>query len=234
MTYVKGIFCIGMLALLNTCLVEGERHLATARQGEYLDDSPAQGQMADSLAKADEIAFNTLMTTAINQRLIGPEDADARAAAHRFLPNTSRYSDHHVLIQPLGVRDAYWLLLYEFVQEGAEKTPMFLGSFRKTGQIVDLLEMKPVQFDGHMSINFLESDMLEIEYFDLNAEFDNSETDLKWAEAASPAEEPLPIFIPSLDRGINVGYNYYRLDSIGVFHPVALPVEDLLTDIREY
>jgi len=114
---------------------------------------------------ANKAAFEGLLSKAMKERIIAADD-EAQDLLHRFFPNTSRFQNHHVSIEPIAARDSFWLLLYEFITEEEEQNQMYLGSFRKTGYVVDLLELKSISFDGHLSLSLLEDDILEIEYRD--------------------------------------------------------------------
>ncbi|MFK7807914.1 MAG: YARHG domain-containing protein [Saprospiraceae bacterium] len=184
---------------------------------------------------ANQVAFEELISKAVDQRLIAPEDSFSMALIHRFFPNTSRLENQLVSIEPVAMRDSFWLLLYEFIGEEEEGGQMFLGSFQKTGYVIDLLEIQSISFDGHLSINLLDDDILEIEYRDfiIHSNFPNS-------LAQSNYKEPkvIPVRSKNNNKRINrsrneqsVGSKYYRIQKDGDFIALATRNQDAIAKV---
>lgn len=192
-------------------------------------EPPVDVFLKDTLSTADlmanEAAFEGLLSKAVAQRLITSEDTVAMNLIHRFFPNSSRFDHHFVSIEPIAKRDSYWLLLYEFISEKEDRNQMFLGSFRKTGNVVDLLEIQSISFDGHLSLNLLEDNILEIEYrdFTIRSNFPDIHANIEgFSPQAVPVKsEPYRQFINNSKKEETAGAKYYRIQEDGSFMALA-------------
>ncbi len=182
-----------------------------------------QEPVSEADLAANKAAFEGLLSKALDQRLIDANDKEAQDLLHRFFPNTARFQNHHVSIEPIAARDSFWLLLYEFVTEKEEKSQMFLGSFLKTGHVVDMLELESVSFDGHLSLSLLEGDILEVEYRDfmIRSGFPNIQ-----AHNFGDRPQILPVSSKGAQQDTyeKAGTKYFRLQDDGAF--VALATSD--------
>jgi hypothetical protein len=203
-----------------------------------VDQSSEETALIEALSASDlaakeaakEAVFESLLSKAIDQRFIDADDKEAQELLHRFFPNTARFQNHDVSIEPIAARDSFWLLLYEFVTEKEEKNQIFLGSFSKTGYVVDLLELQSISFDGHLSISLLEEDILEIEYRDfmIRPGFPNIQ-----ANHLEGRPQVLPVRSKATQQGIygagnkeRTGTKYFHILTDGSFVSLATSDRD--------
>jgi hypothetical protein len=165
--------------------------------------------------------FEALITHVATQRLVAADDRKAMKLIHRFFPNASHFEQQPFRLEPLASRDSFWLILYEFVGEQRGTNQMYLGSFRKSGFVVDLLEIQPLSSDAQLSLNMLEGDMLKMEYSDyrIRAEYPNQQKDTE------PMVRPVAFQQDAAGSHSQAasGTTYFRIHPSGELESVAAP-----------
>ncbi|HHS95459.1 MAG TPA: YARHG domain-containing protein [Phaeodactylibacter sp.] len=179
-------------------------------------------------------AFEDLIVQAMEKQFVFSEDVKTRELIHQLFPHSTAYKKHHITIEPLALRDSFWLLMYEFVREGEQSSPLYLGSFQKSGQVIDLLEILSTSMDGHISLNLLEEDILEIEYSDheIRSGFPllqaKSEEEPSFVLPVRSAVKEAPFF-----GGVSLpktsGVKYYYVQPEGIFLPLLMGNRKKLT-----
>jgi hypothetical protein len=163
--------------------------------------------------------FEALIIKATTERLIAADDKKSMKLIHRFFPNASHFEKQPFSLEPLASRDSFLLLLYEFVGDEQGTNQMYLGSFRKSGFVVDLLEMLPLSSEAQLSLDMLEGDMLKMEYsgYRIRAEYPNLQKDTE------PMVRPVA-FQQDEDQSVAQdfsGTTYFRVHPNGKMEPVA-------------
>ncbi|MEO1518401.1 MAG: YARHG domain-containing protein [Bacteroidota bacterium] len=86
--------------------------------------------------------------------------------ARLFLPDSTIFQDHELYARLIHSPDSTHLLYYEYTVENETEGSAYLGLFATDGEIIDIIELKDVSYDGSVTINMLDDNILELEYYD--------------------------------------------------------------------
>ncbi|MEM9917196.1 MAG: YARHG domain-containing protein [Bacteroidota bacterium] len=89
-----------------------------------------------------------------------------REFAKMFLPDSTIHLDHHLYARLIPSPDSTHLLYYEYSTDDGSEGNAYLGIFSNDGETIDILPLKEVSYDGSVTINMLDDNILELEYYD--------------------------------------------------------------------
>lgn len=86
--------------------------------------------------------------------------------ARLYFPDSTIFANHFLFGREITYRDSFRILFYEFSPATTANSHIYLGSFHPSGSIIDLLKVKELSFDGNISINLIDDEVVEFEYAD--------------------------------------------------------------------
>ena len=91
---------------------------------------------------------------------------DLQKVAKTYFPDSTIHEDHILQGQVLHYQDSFHIVYYEYSLDGPSQNNMYIGSFTKDGDAQDILPVKEVSFDGSITINLIDAEILEVQYYD--------------------------------------------------------------------
>ena len=91
---------------------------------------------------------------------------DLQKVAKAYFPDSTIHEDHLLQGQVLNYQDSFHIVYYEYSLDQPDQNNMYIGSFSKEGDAQDILPVKEVSFDGSITINLIDAEILEVQYYD--------------------------------------------------------------------
>ena len=133
------------------------------------NNSPVQSGMAPDSEMASRLreqqAFQAFINRLSETPVISPSH-ELQQLAKQYFPDSTIHRDHELHARPIPFQESRSLIYYEYSMETPAANNTYLGVFGKEGEILDLLKIKEVSFDGSISVKLVDQKILELEYYD--------------------------------------------------------------------
>jgi len=133
------------------------------------NNSPGQSGLEPGSETANRLreqqAFQVFLNRLSETPIISPAH-ELQQLAKQYFPDSTIHRDHELHARPIPFQESRSLIYYEYSMETPATNNTYLGVFSKEGEILDLLKIKEVSFDGSISVKLVDQKILELEYYD--------------------------------------------------------------------
>ncbi len=153
------LLLVFLIFLLFGCRSEYNNSPATQQPSEF-----SQGKL-QLMKSSDGRKFGHFVGELAHAGMIAPND-ELQNLAKVFFPDSTIHEDHYLQGRVLNYRDSFHIIYYEYSLDEPDQSNMYIGSFTGQGDAVDVLAIKEVSFDGSITINLIDAEILEVQYYD--------------------------------------------------------------------
>lgn len=121
-----------------------------------------------------------------------PGDQDTKKIqelAHIYFPDSTIYEGNTLYTRLIPTSDTTKLIYYEYALEDPHQSNIHLGIFNELGEAISVLKTKEVSFDGSITINMVDDNIVEIEYYDFY-KVDELFREDAYTDASMPNQQP--------------------------------------------
>ncbi len=209
---IRSIFLAIIFCYLISCS-RSDSHQAAASLPTARALKASLGHSSD---KEKAQSFDAFVQAVSKEQMIAAADEDLQTQAARYFPDTTVATGYDMHASAVGTVDSFQILYYEYFDLYETWHNSYVGVFSPTGEALAVTKLWDISFEGNLSIQLLQNEILEVAYYDF---FDRSTLQDR---SVLPANQfYLPEYEKRNDRTEGYIYAYYRIDLDGQLQPLS-------------